>query len=78
MKSDRSILTIVQRWNSQFITILRQQKNLSNRDCAAVTSYTSMDFLRSGFRQQMGNLDISPGPDLESHGDRTWRMSNHL
>ena len=38
--------------------------------------YAFMDFLRSGFRQQKGNLhiDTSPGPVLESDRDRIKRI----
>ena len=39
-----------------------------------------MDFLRSGFRQQTGNLrvDTFPGPILDNDTDRIKRISNYL
>ena len=65
--------------------MLRKRKKSSDHVCAActrkiriaVTSNTLMDFVRSGFKHQTGNLhvDISSGLVLESHRDRIKRIS---
>ena len=69
----------------------KQKKKSSDPVCAAyarkiriavlsLIRLTLMDFLRSGFRQQTGNLrvDTFPGPILDNDTDRIKRISNYL